>query len=177
MVNNATSGNIVELFTNNGSQVFTPSTLDSGGGFGYFNMKVLDFDVDGDQDIYYVQEFGTHIWLQNDGSGSFTKVTTGIYDSWNIEFDIADINSDGALDVVSFDRNTTSSDIYVSVNSGDDTNFTPHLMSDSQGAYISNLSFVDLDSDGSPEILSGSLSESRTSATGHYLIWIHPEVP
>lgn len=177
VVNNATSGNIVELFTNNGSQVFTPSTLDSGGGFGYFNMKVLDFDVDGDQDIYYVQEFGTHIWLQNDGSGSFTKVTTGIYDSWNIEFDIADINSDGALDVVSFDRNTTSSDIYVSVNSGDDTNFTPHLMSDSQGAYISNLSFVDLDSDGSPEILSGSLSESRTSATGHYLIWIHPEVP
>lgn len=58
--------------------------------------KFGDFNNDGKADLATANELGL-IW-SNDGTGFFSSMETGITSDWWAEFDIADVNNDGAKD-------------------------------------------------------------------------------
>ena len=94
------------LFSNDGRGNFTSVTSavnESGNSFG---SQWGDMDNDGDLDLIVTNAFRTSQWKNyvflNDGSGGFTKVTTGslVEDlGWNYGVALGDYDKDGDLDI------------------------------------------------------------------------------
>ncbi len=92
------------LFNNQGDGSFVRvlglphAGINAGGGSG-----MVDYDNDGDLDIFMAAYDGTrNILLQNDGSGAFTQITTGVLvtsSNYNKGQSWADCDGDGDLDV------------------------------------------------------------------------------
>lgn len=89
------------FFENLGSGNFGTATSIAAGR-GYFDVKVTDFDLDGDLDVVSVDRSVSQglYWYENDGAGNFTEdqiVTLTNTDTRSIA--IADYNKDGMMDV------------------------------------------------------------------------------
>ena len=90
-------------YENNGNQSFSEREI-TAANFKIKNIKVVDFDNDGDQDIVATSEriyegAGEVAVLENDGSQNFTKHTIANV-SPSTYLHITDIDSDGDLDVL-----------------------------------------------------------------------------
>src|SRR5262249_736012 len=92
------------LFHNNGDGTFTDVTKQAGidnTGWG-LGVTFLDYDNDGDQDIYVANDFGPNCLFQNDGHGHFRDVArhAGALDyGFGMSASSGDYNNDGNLDI------------------------------------------------------------------------------
>ncbi|MEZ6059115.1 MAG: FG-GAP-like repeat-containing protein [Planctomycetaceae bacterium] len=85
------------IYLNNGG-IFTDSGQTLGNAIGG-QVKLADFDNDGDLDAF-VGNFGANqLWL-NDGSGTFTDSGQTLGDGLSIDLAIGDVDGDGDLDAV-----------------------------------------------------------------------------
>lgn len=95
------------LFQNNGDNTFTDVTISSGIGEQSeltFMGAFLDFDNDGFQDIYLINDrlFTSNILYHNNGDGTFTDVSDVSQSNYNMNamsVAIEDYNYDGFLDI------------------------------------------------------------------------------
>ncbi len=147
---------------------------------GGLNLKQVDFDNDGDLDIYvmrgaWMQKYGRHpnSLLQNDGSGRFTDVTyavgLGLSAFPNQAADWADFDLDGDLDlfVGNESHRGFKSPVEFYRNDGPDsrgiTQFTE--MATAVGlrgfAYVKGVSWGDFDGDRFPDLFLSCLDEKN----------------
>ncbi|NQW30113.1 MAG: VCBS repeat-containing protein [Ignavibacteria bacterium] len=97
------------LFRNNGDGTWTDVTLEAGivdKGYG-LNASVGDVNDDGWPDVFVANDFEERdkLWLNN-GDGTFTDVASTYFQnmSWaSMGSDIADVNDDGRLDILTVD--------------------------------------------------------------------------
>lgn len=91
------------LYKNNGDGSFVKvsglphSGINSGGG-----SSMMDYDNDGDLDIFHSAYDGKNILLENDGEGNFSQVTTGVLandGNYNKEPSWTDYDMDGDIDL------------------------------------------------------------------------------
>ncbi len=91
------------LYRNNGDGTFTDVTDSAGVGdpSPSFGCSAVDFDADGDVDIY-VLNYGSNVLYRNNGDGTFTDVAkeAGLADpNWSLSAPWLDYDNDGDLDV------------------------------------------------------------------------------
>jgi hypothetical protein len=92
------------LYHNNGDGTFTDITEEAGvGDTGWgLGMTFVDYDNDGDLDIYIANDFGANSLYQNDGTGHFKNVSreAGAIDyGFGMCASIGDFNNDGNMDI------------------------------------------------------------------------------
>ena len=95
-----------KLVINNGPDAaFTISRF--GGGSAYRQGAVLDVDNDGDYDYWGLPHYNTEMLWINDGTAFFSSAgVAGFSDPYNSEgLAAADVNGDGATDIVQFSEN------------------------------------------------------------------------
>ncbi len=101
-----------QLFRNNGDGSFTDISMESGIGLSPgagMGIVSLDFDRDGDTDLFVCNDSAENFLWENDGTGKFTEIAliAGVaYDYAGLRqasmgADCADIDHDGFLDIVS----------------------------------------------------------------------------
>ncbi|MFN8241299.1 MAG: CRTAC1 family protein [Bacteroidales bacterium] len=100
-----------ELYRNNGNGTFTAVTNEAGLGGTFWSMaaSAIDYDNDGDQDLYLLN-YGPNVFYRNNGNGTFTDITskTGLagpeklngFIKWSIGVSWLDYNNDGRLDAL-----------------------------------------------------------------------------
>jgi len=157
------AGNSVKFFKNN-SGTFSEIT-DLGVVFNTdksLQVTWVDYDNDGDKDLFVVSHSDSNKLYQNDGSFSFTDVTfsSGINQNTIYAFGASwgDINNDGYLDVLICYRDQSEPNIYFNTlyqNDGDGT-FTDVSASAGLDTTTGHLSFCsaffDYDNDGWQDI-------------------------
>jgi len=99
------------LYRNNGNGTFTEVTETAGLAGHYWSMAAgaIDFDNDGDMDLYLLN-YGPNIFYRNNGNGSFTDITASLclagpeklngFVKWSIGVAFWDYNRDGRLDAM-----------------------------------------------------------------------------
>jgi hypothetical protein len=153
------------LFRNNGDGTFTdvsgPSGIGSVAGTG-MGMICVDFDEDGDTDVFVCNDHAANFLFQNDGSGRFQEVglVAGVaYDGYGNEngsmgVDCGDFNNDGRLDL--FMTNYSSEMPVLYRNSGDGFfEDSTHAAKVGSGAFPHvtwGTGLVDFDNDGDHDI-------------------------
>ena len=115
------------LYKNNGDKTFTLANAEAGisaSGFMSFCSAFLDYDNDGDQDIYVSndKESYRNLVYKTNGDGTFSEVGeqsgSGVYiDAMSVTVD--DVNSDGWLDI--YITNDGIDDSVMLINNGDGT--------------------------------------------------------
>jgi hypothetical protein len=115
------------LYKNNGDNTFSLVNAEAGmlsEGFMSFCSAFLDYDNDGDQDIYVSndKELNRNLLYKNNGDGTFTEVGqesgSGLYiDAMSVTVD--DVNADGWLDI--YVTNDGIDDSVMLINNGDGT--------------------------------------------------------
>ena len=167
-----------ELYINNGDNTFTESAGKYGLDFDTFssNAAFLDFDLDGDLDMYIVnhavhtqesfghadirniRNFQTGDKLMRNDNGKFTDVSeqAGIFggaNGYGLGISVADFNQDGYPDI--YVGNDFHEDDYYYINNGDGTfneclrSFFGHTSKASMGNDV-----ADINHDGWPDIIS-----------------------
>ncbi len=150
----------LDMFLNDGDNTnFTQSTIT---GQDTWMAFVADMDSDGDIDV-----LGAHLvpneieWYINDGSANFTNggiissTFTGGSDSF---FDFADVNDDGALDILAYLDNDNR---LVWFENDGSQNYTEQLITNTTTNH--QISSVDLDEDGDLDILTASTQQPEIS--------------
>lgn len=114
------------LYKNNGDNTFTLANSEAGllsTGYMSFCSAFLDYDSDGDQDIYVSNDKYTNrnLMYRNNGDGTFTEVAQGTGTDISIDamtVTVGDVNNDGWLDMyITNDPN----DSVLFINNGDGT--------------------------------------------------------
>ncbi len=144
---------------NNGSQSFAESVINAATSL---RLEIIDFDLDGDQDVVFVDLTRNIKILENNGAGVFTNRT--IYEGFVREFSITDVDRDGDLDIVQVGSNSGTSKVdlvgWVENNGG--FSFTNHDISTSlDGPYFVDTG--DFDTDGDVDIAMISILDDRVN--------------
>lgn len=133
-----------------GSAVSTASTYSEAASWG-------DMDNDGDLDLYVCNSEGDkrNNFYQNNGDGSFTRITTGVavteaYFSRNADW--IDINNDGKLDLFVTNEANQHENVYYGNGDGTFTKATLSPLTSSAGSTTSS-SWEDVDNDGDFDLL------------------------
>jgi len=99
------SGALNYLYNNDGDGTFTKVTTGPVSTDNVTNYSAAwgDYDNDGDLDLYVPSSFSNNLLYNNDGSGNFTKITTGAIvtetaDNWSGSW--GDYDNDGRLDLL-----------------------------------------------------------------------------
>ncbi|HET6164462.1 MAG TPA: CRTAC1 family protein [Planctomycetota bacterium] len=99
----ATNGQSNQLFRNVDGKRFEDVTESAGVADNHWTYAsaAADYDRDGDQDLYVVNDFGPNFLLRNDGHGKFADVTDDVTrDSGNgMSASWCDLDNDGRLDL------------------------------------------------------------------------------
>lgn len=99
VANGSASAEMDELWLNDGSAVFTPTTqmLSTDWNEG---AALADLDGDDDLDLFLANWFGSDsVWL-NDGSGTFTPTNQVLSGSGSLDVALADVDGDDDLDAI-----------------------------------------------------------------------------
>ncbi|PJA17035.1 MAG: hypothetical protein COX66_05895 [Elusimicrobia bacterium CG_4_10_14_0_2_um_filter_63_34] len=138
------------LYTNNGSGVFTESSIDATAeGRG---VAVADYDRDGDLDVLVARYAAADVVLRNDGGGSFASVTVHADASTRtLAVAWADYDNDGDLDYAAAVE--TGEDAYLATNDGAGA-FTIAPLTGVSGLCTS-LAWGDYDRDGDLDLAVG----------------------
>jgi FG-GAP-like repeat len=118
-----------------------------------------DADGDGDLDLALAMEFEPKVLLVNDGSGVFAdgsaQMPRTVHDSEDVAF--ADFDGDGDLDLVFVSEDDRVDELFLNLVAGRYSDASPRLRA---GDTVSNaLVVVDLNGDGSPDVLTGNIGE------------------
>ncbi len=134
-----------------------------------WDLEFIDFDNDFDLDIAIsCKRCGTSRIFVNDGKGNFEdKRMLPAYTN-NYEFEVADINKDGFLDLVTVndgeivDQKSWSRREHIFLNDSAkgfiDATSALWLDEDNEGEDDNNVAFLDFDSDGDPDFILSSLT-------------------
>lgn len=124
-----------------------------------------DLDSDGDLDLIYSSTVDKIIWLKNtDGLGTFefqnainlTDPSSPEYDSYEKIFDIADLDSDGDLDILT--KTSDASKIeWIENLDGLGNSWQEHNISTGTGT-CTTIKAIDMDNDGDIDVLAGTLT-------------------
>jgi hypothetical protein len=135
------------------------------------NISTLDYDNDGDIDIFLVSAWGRDRLLRGDGTGSFTDAGDDFIEALsNTSYDAAvgDINDDGYLDIAvaqsdGFANNSNS----LLLNDGGNAPFrsSDALINDEDNKVRLSVAFADVDNDGDLETIWGSDSRNPETPT------------
>ena len=99
------------LYKNNGNGTFTDVSGEAGlrGHFWSMAAGAVDYDNDGDQDMYLLN-YGPNVFYRNNGNGTFTDITDALdlrgpeklngFTKWSIGTSFWDFNADGRLDLM-----------------------------------------------------------------------------
>lgn len=142
------------------AQVFTDITPGVLEDFSSGEAKWVDYDADGDLDLYFSgssQFYFEHTAIYTNSAGSFTEnVTTGLtplrkgYSAWG------DLNNDGYIDLVRAgmqgDDFSGEGHSYIAINNTDGT-FTENYLPDNKTFYSGDVALADFDADGDLDIL------------------------
>lgn len=144
------------LYRNNGDKTFTLANVEAGlltDGYMSFCSAFIDYDNDGDQDIYVANDkyANPNLMYRNNGDGTFTEV--GNITGTDVSIDamsvtVEDFNYDGWLDI--YITNDPSNNILF-VNNGDGT-FTDMAQSYQVTFNSSSWSAVFLDADNDKDL-------------------------
>lgn len=161
---NGDQAGTMDYYEWNGSGWTANFIANVGGGH---SLRVADIDQDGhldifngEMDLFETQGGLSWIWY-GDGTGSFSNeiISTGID---HHESRLADLNGDGALDILGkpFNGGTPRVDVWMSsgVSAGGVislTNWTTHLIDGAVANVCLQIEGVDLDGDGDKDIVSG----------------------
>lgn len=100
-----------ELYKNNGDGTFTKVATEAGVDDAHWSMAAgaLDYDGDGDQDIYLLN-FGPNVFYRNNGDGTFTDIAKKIglvgpeqlngFEKWSVGVAFWDIDQDSRTDLM-----------------------------------------------------------------------------
>lgn len=140
-----------EMHRNNGDGTFTNVSVEANMNHGNqtWSSAVNDFDNDGFMDVIVgvsnFQNSGTHLYMHNNGDGTFTDIAAGsgwdTYAGTSIEFVSYDFNNDGWADVFTNQGNQGR----IFLNNGDNT-FTNTAVTPNIGAVgdLNNDGFLDI---------------------------------
>jgi PKD repeat protein len=140
-----------EMHRNNGDGTFTNVSVEANMNHGNqtWSSAVNDFDNDGFMDVIVgvsnFQNDGTHLFMRNNGDGTFTDIAAGsgwdTYTGTSIEFVSYDFNNDGWADVLT----NAGSQGKIFLNNGDNT-FTIQNITATVGAVgdLNNDGFLDI---------------------------------
>ncbi len=92
----------IHVYKNDGGGHWTMTFGLLGGNSGKWT-QFGDFDNDGDPDVLFANEHGV-IW-ENNGAGSFTLMDNGWTGHYVSDFDVEDVNNDGAKDIATASYN------------------------------------------------------------------------
>jgi len=140
-----------EMYRNNGDGTYTNVSVEANMNHGNqtWSSAVNDFDNDGFMDVIVgasnFQNNGSHLYMHNNGDGTFTDIADGsgwdTYSGTSIEFVSYDFNNDGWADV--FTNSGSQGRIFL--NNGDNT-FTIQNVAPNFGAVgdLNNDGFLDI---------------------------------
>ena len=117
-------------------------------------MTIGDIDADGDQDILVGAGGQNLYWLENDGQTNFTvqQVASGLIDIRGI--DVADVDRDGQLDILSASEDDDTIAWHRNDGNG---GFTTNIIADNFD-QARDVFAVDFDGDGDTDVLAGASS-------------------
>jgi hypothetical protein len=92
----------IHVYKNNGNGTWTQTDGAVGGNAKHW-FKFGDLNRDGNVDCVVASELGAI--FKNDGTGYFTSMQNGFPNEWYMEYDLADINHDGAKDIAFVESN------------------------------------------------------------------------
>ncbi len=109
VINRATTNHASIFYRNNGDGTFKNVTAETQTGVIGRSLGVgfFDYDLDGDQDLYVVDEFELDHFFRNNNDGTFTDVTAAsqITKTEGMGIDFADYDNDGDFDFYIGDYN------------------------------------------------------------------------
>ncbi len=119
-----------------------------------------DADGDGDLDLVLAMELAPNVLLLNDGAARFENASAQLprteHDSEDVAF--ADFDGDGDLDLVLVSEDDRKDELYLNDGEGNFRDVSERLTPDD----VSNaLVVLDLDGDGSPDVLTGNIGTDR----------------
>ena len=90
------------IYTNTGAGSFgSSSTYAIGGGMGYDVSRVLDFDLDGNLDLFLSHDGSSEVFLRGNGSTSaFVQGFAANMGTYTHDLDLGDFNGDARVDVI-----------------------------------------------------------------------------
>ena len=146
-------------FKNDGSESFTITPIEVGNGDfdTWFDPHVVDIDHDGDLDIGILEGNSNYlVWMENDGSESFTVHNIDTSSVTSYFCDVGDIDGDGEYD---FTTTAVGADeVRVWINDGSES-FTETVIGTRSAPYSVNIS--DVNSDSHMDILMGRYTDCR----------------
>jgi hypothetical protein len=153
------------LYRNNGDGTFTNVSKASGvAGYTGRGMGIvcIDYDNDGDTDVFTANDVGENFLLQNDGTGRFEEVglMSGIaYDVYgdsqgSMGVDCGDYNNDGLLDLYVTSYQGQFASLYKNLGSGffEDVTVATGAGTGTLPYVTWGTSFVDFDNDGDRDL-------------------------
>ncbi|MCB2212512.1 T9SS type A sorting domain-containing protein [bacterium] len=113
---------------------------------------VVDFDLDGDQDLVERTLTG-FFWLENDGSGNFTQHNPDLPVSTYSQLQVADLDSDGDMDVLTLQTaDVVNWSVYWFENDGA-MNFSESIIAEIPTMDWTAFTVADFTLDGLPDIM------------------------
>lgn len=159
--NNTWQGNNIVVFLNDGSANFTEVSINFDALFGLKNVKVVDFDNDGDKDIYTLHK-NDLILFTNDGTNNFTPNL--LFDFVNAQnfylsidsTEILDYDGDGDKDILFLNNHGEDGEYtlfanYLGVIINQGTQLTPSIIENVKSGE--RLSTLDYNNDGNLDLI------------------------
>lgn len=129
---------------------FTHSVIGSEGIQTLF-PKAVDFDRDGDVDVIYATVDRQIVWLESIGARQFQERPISVADATIWDLEVADINGDGALDVLVGTATLQSSTLMV-LERGFEGDFSSRSIAE-EFQDIGSIEVADIDGDGDSDLL------------------------
>jgi predicted nucleotidyltransferase len=162
---------ISKLYINDGSGNFTEVSAPFEG-VSYSFIAFSDVDNDGDQDVLITGVNSSNQRIAklyiNDGSGSFTEVSTPFEGVAIGSVTFSDVDNDGDQDVLITGANSSNqviAKLYINNGSGTFTELSTSI----EGVYDSFVAFSDVDNDGDQDVLITGRKSSTQSITKLYI--------
>lgn len=153
----------IYLFTNDGNQNFTISTIDNSDTAKPTSwIKAVDINNDGNLDFITASDFNKFLLYINDGNGNFTRqIIDGQSANPNVNryfINYVDLDQDGDIDLLGTWKSNTghNNDKFVWYKNDGNQNFSIHIINDDFNSYSRNAHFIetsDIDNDGDIDII------------------------
>ena len=162
-VSGSTADDAVYWYENNGSEVFTEHMV-SGMYWDPFSVRVFDYDLDGDKDVFSAQGNPTNKLIVFDNDGNNLDFTDYIIDNSAPginSIDVRDVNGDGDLDLLS----ASSTDGKISWYESSGGNF-PSFTKKTVSTGVDGATYVfsgDYNGDGEMDVISTSTVDKKVS--------------
>ena len=173
-VSASSSNGKITWYANDGTGDFGPEQLITTSADQTGLVRTADFDEDGDQDILAAltvssTDDGSIGWYENEGAGSFGSLKT-ISTSGATSIEIADLDGDGDLDVVS---NTETGSVFENMigeggSDADGFGSAFYVLPLSGTSSINYVYTADINGDNSPDIASITSSSTTSDAVAWY---------